>query len=110
MSESGLGLVAGTPVGVGIIDTHAGRLRILGAPLGGEAPTTAALEQRVALIGGTSSCHMAVSRERTARLEYSEVRLAAALRAAGQFLRFRHPEAAVAAERKRSRPLPTPSR
>lgn len=58
-----LGLVPGTPVGVSIIDAHAGGLGLLGAPLDGQAPDAEALERRVALIGGTSSCHMAVSRE-----------------------------------------------
>jgi len=48
-----LGLAAGTPVAVSIIDAHAGGLGLLGGnPFG-----------RLALIGGTSSCHMAVSRE-----------------------------------------------
>jgi FGGY-family pentulose kinase len=56
-----LGLVAGTPVGVSIIDAHAGGLGMLGAKLGGRAPSLAALNRRLALIGGTSSCHMAVS-------------------------------------------------
>jgi FGGY-family pentulose kinase len=58
-----LGLVPGIPVGVSIIDAHAGGLGLLGAALDGAAPTPETLEQRVALIGGTSSCHMAVSRE-----------------------------------------------
>jgi len=56
-----LGLAPGTPVGVSIIDAHAGGLGLLGIPLGGVSPTPASLEQRLALIGGTSSCHMAVS-------------------------------------------------
>jgi FGGY-family pentulose kinase len=56
-----LGLVAGTPVGVAIIDAHAGGLGLLGARLDGKSPSNAALNHRVALIGGTSSCHMAVS-------------------------------------------------
>ncbi len=56
-----LGLHAGTPVGVAIIDAHAGGLGLLGAPLDGHPPQEADLERRVALIGGTSSCHMAVS-------------------------------------------------
>jgi len=56
-----LGLKACTPVGVSIIDAHAGGLGLLGAPLGGKRVTTAALETRLALIGGTSTCHMAVS-------------------------------------------------
>jgi FGGY-family pentulose kinase len=58
-----LGLAPGTPVGIGIIDAHAGGLGMLGAALDGAAPTPETLEERVALIGGTSSCHMAVSRE-----------------------------------------------
>ncbi|MGC4086930.1 MAG: FGGY family pentulose kinase [Polyangiaceae bacterium] len=62
-AASELGLVAGTPVGVGIIDAHAGGLGLLGAALDGRAPAAADLERRLALIGGTSSCHMAVSAE-----------------------------------------------
>jgi FGGY-family pentulose kinase len=58
-----LGLVEGTPVGVAIIDAHAGGLGMLGARVDGVAPDMAALERRLALIGGTSTCHMAVSRE-----------------------------------------------
>ena len=57
-----LGLAPNTPVGIGIIDAHAGGLGLLGAPLEGVRPTPETLEERVALIGGTSSCHMAVSR------------------------------------------------
>ncbi len=58
-----LGLLPGTAVAVSIIDAHAGGLGMLGAPLDGQAPTAESLEERVALIGGTSTCHMAVSRE-----------------------------------------------
>jgi len=58
-----LGLEAGTAVGVAIIDAHAGGIGMLGAPLGGASPDEARMEQRLALIGGTSSCHMAVSSE-----------------------------------------------
>jgi len=56
-----LGLAPGTAVGVSIIDAHAGGLGLLGAPLDGQRPTAAGMEKRLALIGGTSSCHMAVS-------------------------------------------------
>jgi len=56
-----LGLRPGIPVGVSIIDAHAGGLGLLGAPVSGKKPTPASLEHRLALIGGTSSCHMAVS-------------------------------------------------
>ena len=58
-----LGLRPGTAVGASIIDAHAGGLGLLGAPLDGVAPTVETMETRLALIGGTSSCHMAVSRE-----------------------------------------------
>jgi FGGY-family pentulose kinase len=58
-----LGLAPGTPVGVSIIDAHAGGLGLLGTSLGPERLDQVALERRLALIGGTSSCHMAVSRE-----------------------------------------------
>ncbi len=58
-----LGLQPGTTVGVSIIDAHAGGLGMLGASLGGPRPTASDMERRLALIGGTSSCHMAVSRE-----------------------------------------------
>ncbi len=57
-----IGLEPKTAVAVSIIDAHAGGLGLLGAPLDGRAPTEETLEERVALIGGTSTCHMAVSR------------------------------------------------
>ncbi len=53
-----LGLVAGVAVGTGIIDAHAGGIGSLGAALNVSADM---LDQSIALIGGTSSCHMAVS-------------------------------------------------
>ena len=57
-----LGLATGTKVGVSIIDAHAGGIGMIGmAEAGGLAPN---LDQRLALIGGTSSCHMAVSKEK----------------------------------------------
>ena len=58
-----LGLVPGAAVGVSIIDAHAGGLGMLGAPLDGIKPTPELMEERLALIGGTSSCHMGASRE-----------------------------------------------
>jgi FGGY-family pentulose kinase len=58
-----LGLAPGTPVAVAIIDAHAGGIGTIGAPLEGEAPSPASIESRLALIGGTSSCHMAVAPE-----------------------------------------------
>jgi D-ribulokinase len=58
-----LGLLPGTPVGVSIIDAHAGGLGMLGAVIDGQAPNPEILETRLALIGGTSSCHMVASRQ-----------------------------------------------
>ena len=55
------GLKEGTPVGVGIIDAHAGGLGMMGAAIGNQRLTASKLQRRLALIGGTSSCHMAVS-------------------------------------------------
>jgi D-ribulokinase len=56
-----LGLSAGTAVGVSIIDAHAGGIGLLGTTIAGDAEID--LERRLALIGGTSSCHMAVSKQ-----------------------------------------------
>lgn len=59
-----LGLTTECAVGIGIIDAHAGGLGVLGAVWDkGRQPDPAALETALALIGGTSNCHMAVSRE-----------------------------------------------
>lgn len=58
-----LGLAQGTPVGVSIIDAHAGGIGLLGTSVDGDALGEADLERRLALIGGTSSCHMAVSQQ-----------------------------------------------
>jgi FGGY-family pentulose kinase len=58
-----LGLVAGVPVAVSIIDAHAGGLGSLGFTEHAESLTAQVLEERLALIAGTSSCHMVVSRE-----------------------------------------------
>ncbi|MHC4990740.1 MAG: FGGY-family carbohydrate kinase [Planctomycetota bacterium] len=58
-----LGLEPGVAVAVSIIDAHAGGLGMIGASLDGHAPVAAELDRRLALIGGTSSCHMAVSAE-----------------------------------------------
>lgn len=58
-AASELGLTVGTSVAVSIIDAHAGGLGLLGIPLGGPVD----FDTRLALIGGTSSCHMAVAPE-----------------------------------------------
>jgi FGGY-family pentulose kinase len=52
-----LGLTARCVVGVGLIDAHAGGVGLLGAL----APD--AFDSHVAMIAGTSTCHMAASRE-----------------------------------------------
>jgi len=56
-----LGLPPGIPVGASAIDAHAGGLGVIGAALDGARPDQEALRHRLALIGGTSSCHMAVA-------------------------------------------------
>jgi FGGY-family pentulose kinase len=58
-----LGLPPGIAVGASIIDAHAGGLGVLGAVGSGEILDPKLLEERVAMIAGTSSCFMAVSRE-----------------------------------------------
>ncbi|MGO9000138.1 MAG: FGGY-family carbohydrate kinase [Polyangiaceae bacterium] len=58
-----LGLAPGIPVGVAIIDAHAGGVGLLGIEIDGKRPGPEELGERLALIGGTSSCHMAISRE-----------------------------------------------
>jgi FGGY-family pentulose kinase len=62
VSAAELGLTTATKVAVGIIDAHAGGLGVIG--LGFDSiPRASGLERILALIGGTSTCHMAVSRE-----------------------------------------------
>lgn len=59
-----LGLTTNCVVGVGIIDAHAGGIGVLGAVWREQADADVRLlETALALIGGTSNCHMAVSRE-----------------------------------------------
>ncbi len=62
-SADELGLRPGTPVSVSIIDAHAGGIGMIGAAIEDVAPSLSDLNRRLALIGGTSSCHMAVSPE-----------------------------------------------
>jgi len=54
-----LGLVPGIAVGVGIIDAHAGGIGSLGAAFNSDDVDP--FNHAIALIGGTSSCHMAGS-------------------------------------------------
>ena len=58
-----LGLKPGTMVGVGIIDAHAGGIGSIGMVSEGEERDEKRIERTLCLIGGTSSCHMAVSPE-----------------------------------------------
>lgn len=59
-----LGLTTACQVGQGIIDAHAGGLGVLGAIWQGQEGTPLGrLETSLALIGGTSNCHMAVAGE-----------------------------------------------
>lgn len=58
-----LGLERGTAVGVGIIDAHAGGIGSLGMHAGEAEDALVGMNETLALIGGTSSCHMAVSQE-----------------------------------------------
>lgn len=60
-AASELGLQPGTAVSASIIDAHAGSLGTLGAA--GPSGELADFDRRVALIGGTSTGHMAISRE-----------------------------------------------
>ncbi len=53
-----LGLPAGIAVGTSAIDAHAGGIGTIGATIAGDTTT---VTRRLALICGTSSCHMAVS-------------------------------------------------
>jgi FGGY-family pentulose kinase len=58
-----LGLTARTVVGVGMIDAHAGGVGSLGMTDGDGPADVARLERTIALVGGTSSCHMATAPE-----------------------------------------------
>jgi FGGY-family pentulose kinase len=62
-SAKEFGLNVGTSVGVSIIDAHAGGLGLLGMDITNFEGHVEILENRLALIGGTSSCHMASSSE-----------------------------------------------
>lgn len=57
-----LGLTVKTKVAAGIIDAHAGGIGVIGSEFE-SVPEPAELERILALIGGTSSCHMAVSKQ-----------------------------------------------
>ena len=56
-----LGLSPATAVGVGIIDAHAGGIGVLGRCARKASKDSNAWDKALALIGGTSSCHMATA-------------------------------------------------
>ncbi|KAM7444684.1 hypothetical protein ABFA07_006777 [Porites harrisoni] len=58
-----LGLWEGMPVGTSLIDAHAGGLGVIGADLSLLLGENIPLTSRLAIICGTSSCHMAISQE-----------------------------------------------
>jgi FGGY-family pentulose kinase len=60
-SAAELGLRPGIAVGVGIIDAHAGGIGVLGSAFRHDQTARNPVEQVLALIGGTSSCHMATT-------------------------------------------------
>jgi FGGY-family pentulose kinase len=60
-SAKELGLQPGTAVGVGIIDAHAGGIGVLGPCAKKGLKDRRVWNRAIALIGGTSSCHMATS-------------------------------------------------
>lgn len=64
-SAKAMGLCVGTPVGVSMIDAHAGGIGMLGLKdsTQNDGSEVIDFDKRLALIGGTSSCHMAVSEE-----------------------------------------------
>ena len=60
-AAAAFGLEPGIPVGASAIDAHAGGIGTIGVTLGAEP--AAEFDRRLALVGGTSSCHMTVSPE-----------------------------------------------
>jgi FGGY-family pentulose kinase len=58
-----LGLSTATAVGIGIIDAHSGGIGSLGMRAANEDASDKNIEKTLALIGGTSSCHMAIAPE-----------------------------------------------
>ncbi|MCP1237311.1 FGGY-family carbohydrate kinase [Gluconobacter kondonii] len=61
-AASEMGLTPGIPVGVSAIDAHAGGIGLFGLNTEGSL-SDEQLERSISLVCGTSSCHMAVSKE-----------------------------------------------
>ncbi len=62
LSANELGLAAGTPVSVSMIDAHAGGIGLIGMSRE-DLRVNDDYDGRLALIGGTSTCHMALARD-----------------------------------------------
>ena len=60
-SAQDLGLEESIPVGVGIIDAHAGAIGVLGHCASEAAGNVDVWDHALALVGGTSSCHLVTS-------------------------------------------------
>ncbi|XP_078034707.1 FGGY carbohydrate kinase domain-containing protein [Augochlora pura] len=60
-AASELGLLKGTAVGTSLIDAHSGGLGMIGCAVPGCSPN---LQRRLALICGTSTCHMIVNEKK----------------------------------------------
>ncbi|XP_031833907.1 FGGY carbohydrate kinase domain-containing protein [Nomia melanderi] len=60
-AASELGLLKGTAVGTSLIDAHAGGLGMIGCSVPGSSPN---VQRRLALICGTSTCHMIVNEKK----------------------------------------------
>ncbi|KAG0240720.1 hypothetical protein BGW41_006717 [Actinomortierella wolfii] len=58
-----LGLVPGIAVGAAVIDAYAGAIGTLGASIAGKRPSIDEAQSRIAIICGTSSCHLAMSKK-----------------------------------------------
>ncbi|KAF9165803.1 hypothetical protein DFQ26_009327 [Actinomortierella ambigua] len=59
-----LGLVPGIAVGAAVIDAYAGAIGTLGASVAGKQPSIGEAQTRIAIICGTSSCHLAMSKKK----------------------------------------------
>ncbi|KAI8907692.1 FGGY carbohydrate kinase domain-containing protein [Powellomyces hirtus] len=62
-SELGIDSCAGMNIGAAVIDAYAGAIGTLGGSLDKSSPKIDAVHNRMALICGTSSCHIAISRQ-----------------------------------------------
>ncbi|KAG5593929.1 hypothetical protein H5410_035161 [Solanum commersonii] len=71
-----LGLMAGTPVGTALIDAHAGGVGVMESVPASDSESIVdedAISRRMVLVCGTSTCHMAVSRQNYSYLESGDL-------------------------------------